>query len=187
MMSSRPIVRPVRPGIALTAATTPGMNDVRSVGVLADRERLPRRAEQHLLVGDEPLEPHPVDRGSHRVHDRLRAPGSTSLVVGSAAHSLDAAAIRSAVAMEVPEWRVDLAVVVELDDLTVGNHGAAARRSASSAPALIAKFATTEQPDSPNVSSNPARSSSVSPVVPTTACTPFAAHQARSARPRRGP
>src|SRR5215831_13964953 len=44
--------------------------------VMADRERLPRPAEDHLLVGDEPRKPHGVDDGlrAHARRGRLRGP-----------------------------------------------------------------------------------------------------------------
>ena len=59
--ASRPTVRPGRSATALTASSTPGMNDDAVVGVVADRQRLAGGAEQHLLVGDQAPQAHRVD------------------------------------------------------------------------------------------------------------------------------
>ena len=42
-------------------SSTPGMKDCAVVGVVPDGQRLPRRTEDDLLVGDQPTGPHRVD------------------------------------------------------------------------------------------------------------------------------
>ena len=74
-----------------------------------------------------------------------RAPSTTSSVVGSSAHSLDAAAIRSAVRIAVPDGASILASWWSSMISTVSNHGAAssAKRIISTAP--MAKLAAMRQ------------------------------------------
>ena len=60
------MVTPGRSATAFTASSTPGMNDVAVVGVVADREGLPGGAEEHLLVGDQAPQAHRVDADAGR-------------------------------------------------------------------------------------------------------------------------
>ena len=105
-----------------TASSTPGMKDSRRDRVVADRQRLAEVAEDHLLVGDEPGQADRVDRrrraSARRGHQRRRARRRAAR-------------------------RVELAVVVQLDDLG-GRHvraASAAKRIISTAP--IAKLGAT--------------------------------------------
>src|SRR6185312_11987254 len=99
---SRPIVTPGRSPTAFTASSTPGMNDVRSY-------------ESCRMLSDCPVVPSSTSSWATRPRRRTectwmppaptppRAPSTTVVVVGSAAHSSDAVAIRSTVSMAVPD------------------------------------------------------------------------------------
>ena len=86
------------------------------VGVVADGQGLAGRAEQHLLVGDQAAQPHRVD-GMPRGPAPPRAPSTTSLVVGSARPVAGRRGHALGGAHRGARRRVDLAVVVQLDDL----------------------------------------------------------------------
>ena len=103
--------------MCLQARITPGMKLCAVVAVLADRQRLAERAEDHLLVGDHAAHPHGVDADAGRPRRRPGRRAAPRCASGRRAHSSDAAAIRSAVASAVPDGRVGLGVVVQLDDL----------------------------------------------------------------------
>ena len=111
-----------------------------------------------------------------------RAPSTTSCRVGSGAQSGDAAAMRRAVIIAVPEGASALASWCSSMTSAVSKNGAAssAKRIISTAP--MAKFAAIRQLDRVNADRSAAMSSSVKPVVPTTACSPCSAHQATLAR-----
>ena len=106
-----------------------------------------------------------------------RAPGVITVVVGSSAQSLDAAAMRCAVSAAVPDGASIFWLWCSSMISAVSKNGAAisANRIINTAPTAkfgtIAAFAV----DASNNSANSASSSSVNPVVPTTACTPCAA------------
>ena len=111
-----------------------------------------------------------------------RAPGTTSLVVGSGAQSAEAAAMRRAVIIAVPDGASALPSWCSSMISAVSKKGAAssAKRIISTAP--MAKLGAMRQLDRVKASRREATSASVKPVVPTTVCTPSAAHQARLAR-----
>ena len=72
------------------------------VAVVADDEALAGRAEQHLLVGDQPAHANRVHRDlARRVPPR--APSALTVRVGSSPQSFDAPAMRCAVSIAVPE------------------------------------------------------------------------------------
>ena len=97
-----------------------------------------------------------------------------------------ASARRAAVSRAVPDGASTLLSWCSSMISTLSIHGAAsaARRIMSTAP--MAKFGATTALHRPwpNSWSSSARSSGVRPVVPTTACTPLAAHQRRFSRAR---
>ena len=149
------------------------------VGVVADGEALAGGAEQHLLVGEQAVQAHRVDRDAARA---LAAAGTLDDVarggvVGPLARRRGHALGR---AHRGAGRRVDLAVVVELDDLgrleprrrQLGEahheHGADGEVGGDEAGAL-GELA-------PRCA---ARSASVKPVVPTTAWRPCSAAKAR--------
>ena len=104
--SSEPTVR--------TASSTPGMNDSRSIESWRIVSVWPGAAEEHLLVGHQAGQAHRVDRLVHVPAGRRDQLGGA---LGRARRG------------------VELAVVVQLDDLALGHVRAPpARRTASSAP-----------------------------------------------------
>ena len=111
-----------------------------------------------------------------------RAPGSTSVVVGSGAQSAEAAAIRSAVRMAVPDGASILLSWWSSMISAVSNHGAAisAKRIMRTAP--MAKFGAMRQLLRVKAAAKRSRSASVKPVVPTTAWMPCSAAKARFSR-----
>ncbi len=111
-----------------------------------------------------------------------RAPSTTSCRVGSGAQSGDAAAMRRAVIIAVPDGASALASWCSSMTSAVSKNGAAssAKRIISTAP--MAKFGAIRQLDRVNADRSAATSSSVKPVVPTTACSPCSPHQAALAR-----
>ena len=145
---------------------------------MADGEALAGRAEQDLLVGDEPAEPHRVDVDAAGPAPP-RAPPTTSCLVGSGAQSGEAAAMRCTVIMAVPDGASALVSWCSSITSAVSKNGAAssAKRIISTAP--MAKFGATRQLLAVKrlgqvVEVVGARS----PVVPITAWTPWAAHHA---------
>ncbi len=71
------------------------------VRVVADAQALPRGSEQYLLVRYESAQADGMHRDA--VDARARAPAATVVVVGSASQSLDAADMRWAVVIAVPD------------------------------------------------------------------------------------
>ena len=110
------------------------------------------------------------------------APAITTRVVGSGAQSAEAAAIRSAVAIAVPDGASTLPSWWTSMISAVSNHGAAnsAKRIISTAP--MAKLGATRQLLEVNAARRSPMSVSPRPLVPTTACTPAAATTPRFAR-----
>ena len=114
-------------------------------GVVADRQALAGGAEEHFLVGDHAPHAHRVDADARRAASPPRAPLRTSLVVGSAAHSVEAAAMRSAVSIAVPEgasifWSWCSSMISP-----VSNHGAASSANRMSRTAPMAKLGAMKQ------------------------------------------
>ena len=108
-----------------------------------------------------------------------RAPSTTVSTVGSAAQSGDAAAIRAAVSIAVPDGASTFCVVVQLDDLGGlevgrGELGEAHHQHRADGEVRgdhrVGAAASNRAPMSSS-------SSAAKPVVPTTACTPWSAHQ----------
>ena len=134
-------------------------------------------------MGDQPPQPHRVDPDAGRARAAPGAPATTSCWVGSGAHVGDAPAMRCTVIMAVPDGASTLASWCSSMTSAVSKYGAAssAKRIISTAP--MAKFGATRQ-----LLRGEARRSArrcrrrVKPVVPTTACTPWSAHQRALAR-----
>ena len=101
---------------------------------MADRQRLARRAEHDLLVGDHPAHPDGVDPDAAGP----AAPGpSAAPVLGRVRRPVDdAAAMRSTVSIAVPEGASTLASWCSSMISAVSNHGAAssAKRIIKMAP-----------------------------------------------------
>ena len=101
-----------------------------------------------------------------------RAPGYTSCFVGSGAHSSLAAAIRWAVATAVPDGASIFASWCISMISAVSKYGAASSAKRIISTALMAKLLAIRQLLPLNAVRTLARSSSVKPVVPTTAWMP---------------
>ena len=115
-----------------------------------------------------------------------RAPATTSSVVGSGAHSGDAAAIRATVASAVPDGASTLLSWCSSMISAVSKNGAAISAKRIISTAEIEKLAATTQFGPPvNSWRNCSRSSSVRPVVPTTAWMPCIASHGTVGGPRR--
>src|SRR3954451_23391611 len=108
-----------------------------------------------------------------------RAPSTTVVVVGSADHSAEAVAIRWTVSMAVPDGASTFWSWWSSITSALSKYGAAssAKRIMSTAP--MAKFGaiTALALEAAKRSRKASRSASPNPVVPTTACTPWSAHQ----------
>ena len=117
---------------------------------MADRQRLPGRAEQHLLVGDEAAKADRVDVDAPPDRRRRALPDHLVTWSGRAAHSDDAAAMRRAVIIAVPEGASALASWCSSMTSAVSKNGAAssAKRIISTAP--MAKFGAIRQFDRVN-------------------------------------
>ena len=145
-----------------TASSTPGMNELRSIESWRIAERLPLASEQHLLVGDQARQPNRVDRlvdVAARLGDQLRG------------------ALRRA------RGRVELAVVMELDDLDLGHVPRGLGGEAHHQHRADREVGRDEARSPSRPPRGPAQRPSGprrrrSPMVPTTACTP-ASRQAR--------
>src|SRR4051794_27848573 len=111
-----------------------------------------------------------------------RAPGTTSVLVGSGSQRGEAAAIRSRVSMAVPDGASALASWWSSMTSAVSKYGAAssAKRIISTAP--MAKLGATRQLLAVKASRSSSRSMLVNPVVPTTACTWLVEHHRRFSR-----
>ena len=108
-----------------------------------------------------------------------RAPSSTVLVVGSGAQSADAAAMRSAVCDRGARRRVDLLVVVELDDLggvEVRRRELGEAHHQHRADREVGHDHRVRRRRARSVRGSRSTSSALNPLVPTTACTPLSAH-----------
>ena len=103
-----------------------------------------------------------------------RAPSSTVFVVGSGAHCDDASAIRSAVAIAVPDGASTLSSWWSSMISAVSKYGAASSANFIMSTALIAKFGMIAAlaVELSNRAASFSTSSSENPLVPTTACTP---------------
>ena len=136
---------PGRDAICFTASTTPGMNDDAVVGVVADRERLPGRAQQHLLVGHQPAQPHRVHPDAGRPDAAARARPRPRGGWDRAPTSATPPAMRCTVIMAVPDGASTLASWCSSITSAVSKYGAAssAKRIISTAP--MAKFGATRQ------------------------------------------
>ena len=179
-------MRPGRSRDALDGEQDAGHEAGAVVGVVADRERLPGGAEQHLLVRDQPAQ---ADASGRGCRPGLAAAGALDDLVLGRVGAQSARRCRHALRgrHRRARRRVDLAVVVQLDDLgrleprrgELGEahheHGADGEVGRDEAVALGEGGLRTAR-----------ESSSASPVVPTTACTPFSPPTRGSpARPRR--
>ena len=102
--------------------------------------------------------------------------------MGSAAHSADAAAMRSAVSIAVPDGASIFASWCSSMISAVSNHGAASSAIRIIRIAPIAKFGAIRQLLRVKAPLSRSRSSSVKPVVPTTAWMPCSAAKARFSR-----
>ena len=113
-------MRPGREATARTASSTPGMNDARSSESWRMVSVSPVAAEQHLLVRDQPAQPHRVHRhavdvGAARA---VAAPWRVASGMRRAGRPrARAAAISCGGARRGAARRVDLVRVVQLDDL----------------------------------------------------------------------
>ena len=182
--ASRPTVSPGVLGDLLHREQHAGHERRTVVGVVADRQALPGRAEQHLLVRDHAPQPHRVHRDPARRGRRAR-PSATTVVVGSSPQSFEAAAMRCAVSIAVPDgasifWSWCSSMISHAVEVRAPR----ARRSASSRSRRSRSWA--RSPRWPSNARSGRRSSassaSLNPVVPTTACTPCSAHHARFSR-----
>ena len=129
-------------------------------------------------MGDHAAQAHRVDLDAGRPAPP-RAPGEPRRWSGPSAHSSRRRGHALGGEHRRARRRVDLLVVVQLDDLGRLEAGAAssAKRIISTAP--MAKLGAITQLLSVNACASRSRSSSVKPVVPTTAWMPLAADQAR--------
>src|SRR5581483_2612811 len=176
---SRPTVRPGRLRTARIASSTPGMNDDRSY-------------ESWRIVSDCPAVPSSTSWCATSPRSRTectwiapstsapRAPGTTTSRVGSVPQSFDAAAMRSAVRIDVPDGASAFASWCSSMISALSKYGAASSAKRIMRTAPIAKFGATSAfaPESRKRPSSSARSSWLKPVVPITAWTPLAAHHA---------
>ena len=157
--------------------------------VVPDRERLALQPEDHLLVRDQTRQPHRVHVHAARRSAAPRRRRRSSRSVGSAAQSPAPAASRAAcmrrmVSSDVPDGRVPLTVVMELDDLRAGHERGAELGAAHHQGGPDGEV---RRHDGVRLAR---RTSSrrclevalVEPVVPHTACTPWSAHQRRLSR-----
>ena len=152
--------------------------------VVPDGERLPRRAEEDLLVRHEAAHPQAVDAYAVDVGAaRAVEAGGVASGIGALPASRRAAAISSAVRRAVPDGRVGLVGVVQLDDLDrLEERRGLRRRSASSGSRRCEKLGAISTP-TPGASASHASSWSSrswsKPVVPTTAWMPCSMQKRR--------
>ena len=176
--ASSPTVSPGRSATARTASRTPGMNAERSIASWRIDERLPRPAEQDLLVRDEA-----------RAGER-RAPVTPSIVAAAGGRGragrlrerttrpLARPRSRRAVASAVPLGASELPVVVQLDHLGGVEVPGRLRREPQQqhgAEREVRRDDAVRVPPSASARSS-SRSAGEIPVVPTTAWMPVRRH-----------
>ena len=151
------------------------------VRVVPDRERLARWYRGSPLGARPSRASAPSAPAPASLASPPRAPSATTVLVGSAAHSFDASTMREAVSIAVPEGASTFASWCSSMISAVSNHGAASAAKWIINTAPIAKFAATTAfaCECANSSASSSKSSSVKPVVPTTAWTPCAATPAK--------